>query len=1157
VVLPLDLEDLELAGAGAGVFPPAGGATEPFAASPLGTAGGTPAPLPGPLGAAFGVLGLDARLEGAVRSGVDRAAETTPPGAGVVAVLVQALAAAAADEDRRAEEVRRDIQGARGLVEQARLEARREAEGLGRELAVQRARAEEAEGLLADARGACERVQKELNLAAVREQEVTVQREREVARLGAELEQTRKSLSARVEALLGGNRRLDEALRAERNKAQGLEDELRAQQQHGANSLRKADKALSELELDRAILSENLETSEAKHKELVVKLQREQALHHKANLAYQKVALSFRKLNDLQKDETGLQADAKLLRRRATAASSRAGAIKDGAARDAVPSGGGSPAGETAGGDPLAIERDTEVEGLLEKAVEERTRSVRQAEMAVREATDRVVAEEDREVQLALRKAPRFLQAAGLGFRVYVTSTDDGPGVFSETSRQLGARYCCHANPEGEAIPTGGSILYNPSLQRIMEVCHTFVLLYSDRAGAAPDRRTKKAFYALKTALETERPVIVVASEECATTGGFPERCHQALAEDLGGWRVRLEEIWEARVRCDPGESGTTIAAKVSARVGLPDSHLMELPPSLFRPPEGSSPMDVDLQSLSHRSPSRLQFSMDDARYALETAAYLLPRNLAIRHLELSAFPGPARRLEEGIERVTSLLAAGNLETVKLNVELPVGTLLRNRAQSLALNCKAMQSEDAALLARILRQNTSLRSISLVEGPSDLAACSSLVEAVRRHPNLEMFCGVPMVLPADLASAGAEDDGVLDLSGLALGLPGALLLGELLREQGIRAKLLNLSACGLGPGAAARLADALENSAPCRIRQVLVRGNSVGSKGAAHLGRIVSCGKTEGLDASAADLGDVGMRALAKALGRVKTLFLSNNSIGGDGVKYLASALKQECRLIDLNLSGNSVGDAGATALAGVLAANTLRRLNLQSNRSISDIGVKRLCSALVSNTSLVVLNLGNNQIGSRGLHHLCDALEVNGSLKSLDLERCNLRSDGMPRLGDALAANGTLIHLALNRNSIGDRGVFALVQGLSESGVRSFEVSHNGIGNEGAKSLASVVSKRRAARRKAPKIVADGNNFKSEHFGDILSQASSAAARRRKVPRASPPPPPARGGGGPPPPRGAPAWGGGGPPRAPRGPPPPPARRAGMARPRPSRLQT
>ena len=97
-------------------------------------------------------------------------------------------------------------------MEQARLEAQREAEGLRRELAQQRARAEEAEGLLAGARGARERAQEELDAAAAREQEAVGQRERDLARLGAELEQTRKSLSARVEALLGGNRRLDEAL---------------------------------------------------------------------------------------------------------------------------------------------------------------------------------------------------------------------------------------------------------------------------------------------------------------------------------------------------------------------------------------------------------------------------------------------------------------------------------------------------------------------------------------------------------------------------------------------------------------------------------------------------------------------------------------------------------------------------------------------------------------------------------------------------------------------------------------------------------------------------------------------------------------------------------------------------------------------------------
>ena len=1097
-VLPLDLEEMDLAGEGAGVFPP-----PPGAGGAGGGAGG------GAVGGALAALGLSGRLEGAVRAGVDRAAEAAPPGVGLVAVLVRALAEAATEGERRAEEVRRDIQGARGLVEQARQEARREAEALGGELEQQRGRAEEAEAFLTGARGACERLEREAAEAARCERKLRGEQEREAERLGTELARTRESLSARVETLLEGNRRLDDALKSERARAIELEDELRAQQRHEAGSRRKAEKALAELELDRQILSDKLEVAEVRQKEMKDKMEKEKALRHKANLAHQKVAFSFQKLKELQKTQEDLQMDAKLLRRRATAATSRAGAI-EGITSAVEP----VPTAEATGGQGSAAA----VEELLEQAVQERTRSVRQAERAVREVTGRVVAEEDREVRLALEQAPPFLRAAKVGFRLYVTRTEDLE-AFTDAAQELSARYRCHANAEGEAIPAGGSILFNPSLRRMLELCHTFVLLYSDRGGETPNRRTKKALYALKTALEAGRPVIVVAREgegPKVGSGGFTERCQQALAEDLEAWRGDLEGAWQARLCYAPPtgdgkDLGALIATAVSARVGLPDEYLAELPTALFRPADTGDGMGdavdgrpagtVDLLALRHRSPARLRFNLAEAQHALETAAYVLPRNPAIRHLELASFPGPSGREEDKIEKLKNILAACSLETIKLNVELPVRALQGDRIHSLALGCKAMQSADVALLGWLLRRNTSLASLSLSEGPVDPVLCSAVVAAARRHPGLREFCGVPFSLPEDLAAASAEEGGgVVDLAGRGLGVPGTQLLAEVLREGGVRARLLNLSGCGIGSGALGLLADAAEGAAaPCQVRQVLLRGNSAGPRGAAALGRLVAAGWVEGLDASAMDLGDLGLKALAKNLCRVKTLFLSSNSIGGEGVKHLAAALRKECKLLDLNLSGNFIGDTGASAVSSLLASNSLKRLNLRSNRSISDIGVKRLCDALVSNTSLVVLDLGNNQIGSRGLQNLCSVLETDGPLKSLSLERCNLRSDCMPRLGDALAGNTSLIHLAMSRNSIGDRGVFALVPGLSESGVRSLELSHNGIGNEGAKRLASVATKRRATRRKAPRIVAEGNNFKVENFGAMLQGRGVAGPTRRK----------------------------------------------------------
>merc|ERR1711957_727890 len=93
------------------------------------------------------------------------------------------------------------------------------------------------------------------------------------------------------------------------------------------------------------------------------------------------------------------------------------------------------------------------------------------------------------------------------------------------------------------------------------------------------------------------------------------------------------------------------------------------------------------------------------------------------------------------------------------------------------------------------------------------------------------------------------------------------------------------------------------------------------------------------------------------------TLDLNSTSIGNDGAKALAQALRVNTNLAVLNLDGNDIGDDGAKALAQALRVNTnLTTLNLNWN-SIRDDGAKALAQALRINTNLTTLNLDGNNI--------------------------------------------------------------------------------------------------------------------------------------------------------------------------------------------------
>ena len=99
----------------------------------------------------------------------------------------------------------------------------------------------------------------------------------------------------------------------------------------------------------------------------------------------------------------------------------------------------------------------------------------------------------------------------------------------------------------------------------------------------------------------------------------------------------------------------------------------------------------------------------------------------------------------------------------------------------------------------------------------------------------------------------------------------------------------------------------------------------------------------------------------------VKTLVLTGNDIGYEGVEFLAEALKTN---------------------------KTLQNLDLMNNR-FGPKGVEFLAEALKTNKPLQTLHLGYNKIGNEGAIAIAEALKINKTLQTLDLKNNWIEDEG------------------------------------------------------------------------------------------------------------------------------------------------------------------
>ena len=165
--------------------------------------------------------------------------------------------------------------------------------------------------------------------------------------------------------------------------------------------------------------------------------------------------------------------------------------------------------------------------------------------------------------------------------------------------------------------------------------------------------------------------------------------------------------------------------------------------------------------------------------------------------------------------------------------------------------------------------------------------------------------------------------------------------------------------------------------------------------------------------------------------GTMKSLNLSNNNIGNEGVISLAKALKENSSITTLDLSYNKIGPEAATALAEAFKVNsTITMVNLRWN-NMGDTGATALAEALKENSTIQSVNLFYNNFGATGATALAEALKLNQSIRFLDLSYNKIGPEGATEIADALKVNSTITNLSLNGNNIGPAGATALTEAL------------------------------------------------------------------------------------------------------------------------------
>uniref|UniRef100_A0A7S1GEB3 RanBP2-type domain-containing protein n=1 Tax=Bicosoecida sp. CB-2014 TaxID=1486930 RepID=A0A7S1GEB3_9STRA len=212
-----------------------------------------------------------------------------------------------------------------------------------------------------------------------------------------------------------------------------------------------------------------------------------------------------------------------------------------------------------------------------------------------------------------------------------------------------------------------------------------------------------------------------------------------------------------------------------------------------------------------------------------------------------------------------------------------------------------------------------------------------------------------------------------------------------------------------------------------------------------------------------------------------------------------AASAALRCNVTSLAIVAWDDADGSDTeALLKVIAeeGDTLERLSLRKV-GLSNTAAKQLAGLIADGhlRRLACLDVSRNSIRNTGCAALCDAL-ASRAMRTLNLGN-NRWNDGGPVSG-LIAASSTLSSLTLDHSRIGDEGCYFIASAMSYAeGHRSqaaplshLSVVDCGIGDKGARALASVVKSTRRRRTPLTQLDFSDNDGVSEEAAECVRAA-------------------------------------------------------------------
>ncbi|XP_069753979.1 NLR family CARD domain-containing protein 3-like [Narcine bancroftii] len=285
---------------------------------------------------------------------------------------------------------------------------------------------------------------------------------------------------------------------------------------------------------------------------------------------------------------------------------------------------------------------------------------------------------------------------------------------------------------------------------------------------------------------------------------------------------------------------------------------------------------------------------------------------------------------------------------------------------------------------------------------------------------------------------------------------------------------IKLSGANIRDAGVKILSDVMK-SQDCKLQNLKLDGNNLTHKSCEQLAEILNINDNIiFLDLSDNNLQDNGISSLCGALENencaLKILRVCGNKLTPSCSENLASMIKTNKTLVELNLSNNRIGEEGLKQVCEALKTENckLQKLGLNSifefdfgiMGTYEDApGIENLCSLLKDkNCTLQSLGLAKNGLTGKSCSELISSLKINQSLKELDLSFNNLKNEGIDELSTFLGEPSCKLYSLKMENTklTSDSceklsSVFKTNQTLTE-----LDLSMNELGKKGLKILFS-----------------------------------------------------------------------------------------------------